>query len=150
MSKVSQKIIFYRLTEHLAQNNLMNVMQSAYHSLHSTETALLKVQNIVLSPLNEGSAVVLLMSNRSAAFDTIAWFKSYLFNKTQCVNIKNGVLSDTKKLTFGVPQGSVQKNLGVTFNQTMSMQPHLNSISSSCHYIRKYINIPDCKRLSKL
>ena len=49
----------------------MNVMQSAYHSLHSTETALLKVQNDVLSALNKSSAVVLLMLDLSAAFDII-------------------------------------------------------------------------------
>ena len=52
MSKVLEKIISNRLTEHLAQNNLMGVMQSAYHSLHSTEIALLKVQNDVFSALN--------------------------------------------------------------------------------------------------
>ena len=46
-------------------------MQSAYHSLHSTEIFLLKVQNDVLSALNEGSAVVLLVLDISAAFDTI-------------------------------------------------------------------------------
>ena len=34
------------------------------------------------------------------------WFKSYLSDRTQCVNI-NGVLADTKKMTFVVPQGSV-------------------------------------------
>ena len=39
----------------------MDVMKSANRSLHSTETDLLKVQNNVLSALNEGSAVVLLM-----------------------------------------------------------------------------------------
>ena len=38
--------------------------------------------------------------------DVHAWFKLYLSDRTQCVNI-NGVLLDTKKLTFGVPQGSV-------------------------------------------
>ena len=46
-------------------------MQSAYRSLHSTETALLKVQNDVISALDEGSVVVLLMLDLSSAFDTI-------------------------------------------------------------------------------
>ena len=34
--------------------------------------------------------------------DVHDWFKSYLSDRTQYVNI-NGVLSDTKKLTFGIP-----------------------------------------------
>ena len=58
------------ITEHLAQNNLVDAMQSAYHSLHSTET-LLKVRNNVLSTLNGGSVVILLILDLSAAFDTI-------------------------------------------------------------------------------
>ena len=88
--------------------------------------SLLIDRNDVLSALNEGSAIVLLMLDLSAAFDTIdhqillsrlhdmygirgdahKWFNSYLSDITQRVNI-SGVLSDSKKLTFGVPQGSV-------------------------------------------
>ena len=84
------------------------------------------MQNKVLTALNEGSAVDLLMLDLSAAFDTIdhqfllsrlhdmysirfdiyACFKSYLSDRTKCINI-NGVLLDTKKLTFGAPQGSI-------------------------------------------
>ena len=64
-----------------------------------------------------------------------------------------------KGLNINIGNASVQvsskiRNLGVTFDQTMSMQPHVNSISSSCHYqlrnircIRKYIDIPDCKKI---
>ena len=47
----------------------MLVMQS--RSLHCTETALPKVQNDILSALNEGSAIILLMLYITAAFDTI-------------------------------------------------------------------------------
>ena len=101
VSKVLE-IIANRLTEHLARNNLMDVMLSTCRSLHSTETAFLKVQNDVLSALNESSAIVLLMLDLSAAFYTIdhqirhlndrhcikdcvhAWFRSYL-SYTQCV-----------------------------------------------------------------
>ena len=38
-----ESIISNRLAEHLAENNLIYVTQSAYRPLHSTETALLKV-----------------------------------------------------------------------------------------------------------
>ena len=56
MSTVLEKIISNSLIEHLAKNDLMNVMQSIYRSVQSTETALLKVRNYVLSTLNENSA----------------------------------------------------------------------------------------------
>ena len=71
------KVISNILAEHLDQNNLIDVMQSAYRRLHSTETALLKVQNDVLSALDDGSVVVLLMLDISAAFDIILllWIK---------------------------------------------------------------------------
>ena len=78
-------------------------MQFVYRPLHSTETILLKVRNDVLSALNEGSAIVTLMLDLSAAFDTINhqillspphdiygirgdahnWFNSYLSDGTQ-------------------------------------------------------------------
>ena len=72
MSKILEKVILERLEKHLAANELMDPLQSAYRVKHSTETALLKVQNYVLSSLDvEGSVVVLIMLDLSAAFDTI-------------------------------------------------------------------------------
>ena len=85
----------------------------------------LKIQNDILSALNDGSAVIVLL-DLSAVFDTIDhqillsrlhnmyvirgdahnWFNGYLSDRTQ-----HGVLSDSKKLTF-VPQGFVH---GPTF-----------------------------------
>ena len=84
------------------------------------------MQNDLLSAINGGSASSYWCLILCAAFDTTdhqillsclhnmysirgdvrAWFKSYLSGRTQCVNI-NVVLSDTKKLTFVVPQVSI-------------------------------------------
>lgn len=36
----------------------------------------------------------------------VSWFKAYLTNKTQSVNVK-GVFSDPQSIQFGVPQGSI-------------------------------------------
>ena len=108
ISKVIEKVISGRLNE------------------HSTETALIKVQNDILSALDAGSSAILLMLDLSAAFNTIDhdillsrlcnvygitgnvldWFRSYLTGRIQRVVIEDSV-SVNQELDFGVPQGSV-------------------------------------------
>ena len=99
----------------LAENNLINIMQSAYRFLHSTETNFISV-------LNEGSTVVplivllhlKLLSIRSCCrvyttrtvLEAMHIVGSYLSDIIKCVNI-NGVLPNLKILSFGAPQGSV-------------------------------------------
>ena len=126
VSKILEKAVAAQLDKHLMDNHLMDSVQSAYRHYHSTETALLKVQTDRLSALDKGSVAVLLMLDLSAAFDTIdhnillqqfesmfgitgdalAWFKSYLTARYQCVTIGEAVSQD-QLLDFSVPQGSV-------------------------------------------
>ena len=126
ISKVIEKVISGRLNEHLINNSLFDPLQSAYRDKHSTETALIKVQNDILSALAAGSPAILLMLDLSAAFDTIDhdillsrlcnvygitgdtldWFRSYLTGRIQRVVIEDYVSVD-QELAFGVPQGSV-------------------------------------------
>ena len=115
-----------RLNEHLINNSLFDPLQSTYRDKHSTETALIKVQNDILSALDAGSAAILLMLDLSAAFDTIDhdillprlcnvygitgnvldWFRSYLTGRIQRVVIEDSVSVD-EEMDFGVPQGLV-------------------------------------------
>ena len=126
ISKVIEKVISGRLNEDLINNSLFDPLQSAYRDKHSTETALIKVQNDILSALDAGSSAILLMLDLSAAFDTIDhdillsrlcnvygitgdaldWFRSYLSGRIQRVVIEDSVSVD-QGLAFGVPQGSV-------------------------------------------
>ena len=115
-----------QLTSHMRENNLHEQMQSAYRQSHSTETALLKVHSDILSAVDNGCVVVLVLLDLTAAFDTIDhgillsrlrhrfgvtgaaldWLRSYLADRKQLVRIE----SDNSSLTsvpFGVPQGSV-------------------------------------------
>ena len=95
-------------------------------SYFSTETALLKLQNDVLSFFDQHKCVFLVSLHLSAAFDTVdqiillnrlesrfhisglalRWFKSYLTGWSSRVSIA-GELSDPWVTEFGVPQGSV-------------------------------------------
>lgn len=123
LSKVIEKAAILPLNEHLSKNDLQEPFQSAYKCLHSTETALLKVQNDILTALDKRNPVVLLLLDLSSAFEqttlllrlkshygitnkALVWFESYLRHQSQAVMINNTVLSPCN-LTFGVPQGSV-------------------------------------------
>ena len=71
ISKLVECIVCVQLVEHLKTNNLYEIFQPAYRQLHSTETALLRVQNDLLQAIdNKGGAISVLL-DLSAAFDTI-------------------------------------------------------------------------------
>ena len=127
VSKVIEKVIAARLLDHMKENGLMYPYQSAYRKGHSTETALVRVHNDIVSAVDKkGSGVYLILLDLSVAFDTVDHtifltflrrhmglsgqaldvMESYLSGRTQCVSI-NGVLSELKELECGVPQGSV-------------------------------------------
>ena len=51
-------------------NNLYDPLQSAYRAQHATETAILKINNAILSGLDKGKCTVLASLDLSAAVDT--------------------------------------------------------------------------------
>ena len=126
ISKLVERVVAPQLNDYVCSNGLENAKQSAYKLGHWTETVLLLIKNDVLLPLARGEATAVVLLDQSAAFDTIdhgtlldclsfwfgvagvdlEWFKSYLSDCSQCIKI-GSILSDTKKLFFGVPQGSV-------------------------------------------
>ncbi|KAK6174094.1 hypothetical protein SNE40_017434 [Patella caerulea] len=126
LSKIIEKVVAARLKDHLSINNLDEKFQSAYKAFHSTETALLRVHNDILTNIDNKQSTVLILLDLSAAFDTIdqsllinrlalrfgiqgialKWFRSYLSGRTQSVKI-NECRSSSTLLKYGVPQGSV-------------------------------------------
>ena len=71
MSKVLEKVVLSQILQHINCNKLLSDFQSACSSHHSTETALLKVTNDLLSAMNDGKISVLGLLDLSTAFDTI-------------------------------------------------------------------------------
>lgn len=126
VSKVIEKIICTRLMKHIDEFSGLAVNQSAYRMFHSTETALLKVQNDILVAMEKQKVSGLTLLDLSAAFDTVdhailterlqscfglckkalSLLTSYLADRTQSVQIGDK-LSDPVTLTTGVPQGSI-------------------------------------------
>ena len=50
-----------QINEHIAHNSISNENQSAYTVFHSTEMALLKIQNDVATSIDKGAAVGLVL-----------------------------------------------------------------------------------------
>ena len=126
LSKLVERVVAKQLRSHINNNKLDNPHQSAYKPGHSTETALLAIENKVHLSLARGEPTALVLLDLSAAFDTIdhnillgylkswvglggtvlKWFASYLSNHCQAIKI-GSTLSELRRFIFGVPQGSV-------------------------------------------
>ena len=126
LSNVLERVVARQLIDYMSRHHLHEVYQSAYKQFHSTETALLKIQNDILCGIDSGDAVILIQLYLSAAFDlmdhkillkrmedilgikdtALEWFASYLSGHSQKVKIGKE-FSLAEFLTYRVPQGSV-------------------------------------------
>ena len=71
ISKITERAVFDQVYSQMTDNELFPVLQSAYRKGHSTETALLKVVNDILSNMNKQHVSILVLLDLSAAFDTV-------------------------------------------------------------------------------
>ena len=126
ISKILERIIHSRLSDHLQTFPSISSYQSAYRKYHSTETALLRIHNDLLLGINQQKLSALVLLDLSAAFDTIdhnillnrltrtfgvtgkalSLLSSYITNRTQSLTI-NDHLSSPAPLKTGVSHGSV-------------------------------------------
>ena len=103
-----EKVVAARLNQHLENNNLHGIFQSAYKAGHSTETALTRIHNDILRSINNIECVILVLLDLSAVFDTVdhtilltrlnhrfairgkalTWLRSYLSDRTQLSKLK--------------------------------------------------------------
>ena len=70
VSKVIECFVVKQLSDHMQDNYLPEQFQSAYRQHHSTETALIKVHCDIMSAVDRGCVVVLVMLELTVAFDT--------------------------------------------------------------------------------
>uniref|UniRef100_A0A8D3E0A7 Reverse transcriptase domain-containing protein n=1 Tax=Scophthalmus maximus TaxID=52904 RepID=A0A8D3E0A7_SCOMX len=125
LSKTLECIVATQLQSHHHANKLFEPLQSGFRLLHSTETALLKVLNDLLTSADSGSLNILILLDLRASLDTVShdilltrlrdfgnegtalsWLQSYLTNRSHFNTLHNHT-SASSTVTRGVPQGSV-------------------------------------------
>lgn len=125
LSKIIEKIVHARLSEYLAEHNLLSKFQFGFLAKRSTELAVTLLCDDIRRNADNKMLTGCIFIDFSKAFDTLShaklllklssygiknkeleWFSDYLFNRTQLVKYNN-VLSDINQVTCGVPQGSI-------------------------------------------
>ena len=124
-SKVLERVVHNRLSSFLNKNKILAPNQFGFRDYHSTELAILELQNMLVNKFKEKSNPLGVFLDLSKAFDTLEhsillsklehygvrgipylWFSSYLSNRQQYTLI-NSSSSSVKNVTYGVPQGSI-------------------------------------------
>lgn len=132
-SKIIEKIVLARLLQHLSQHQLLTEKQHGFTASKSTNTAIITIIENLIKSIEEGDTTTAVFLDYSKAFDCIShdlllkklknmgvrgtageWFKSYLTNRSQAVEVKSlksdvfvETISKQAIIKSGVPQGSV-------------------------------------------
>ncbi len=123
--RILERVLKWRIMEHLESRNLLTSDQHGFRSKRSTETQLLECINDWTSALDSKESVDVFYLDISKAFDTVChpkllsklpkygiggkllrWITSFLNDRRQAVRVNN-VSSDYENVVSGVPQGSV-------------------------------------------
>ena len=124
-AKLFEKVIKHRLVTFLDVNNIITDNQFGFRKSHSTELAVIDIQNSLLRNLDDNKMTCTIFLDLAKAFDSVnhnillkklerygirgtplLLLKSYLTNRQHLTKL-NGVESCLKLLDIGVPQGSV-------------------------------------------
>ena len=125
ISKILEKMVATNFVQHLENNKLIYKHQYGFLKGLCTEHNLLHVTNTIAKALNDGKFCIGLFLDLKKAFDvcsheilleklkrfgvrgkSLEWFKSYLSNRSQYVDI-NGHISSPKSIDISVLQGSI-------------------------------------------
>ena len=125
IEKISQKLVYNRITTFLNNNNLICPLNFGFRHNYSTNHTLINLTEDIRKNLDEGKVECGIFVDLQKDFNTVDhnillaklehygaravtndWFKSYLSDRRQFVFI-NGFNSDYAMLIHGVSQGSV-------------------------------------------
>ena len=125
VSKIIERVVHNKTQEFLNENNLIYRYQSRFRKNYSTNSCLSYLCDKILKGFDSGVFTGMILIDLQKAFDNlnrvilsntmyfggfskevVSWFRTYLSNRDFKVSI-NKVLSDSGKVTCGVPQGSI-------------------------------------------
>jgi hypothetical protein len=125
LSKVLEKMVSVQLVNHLDRNNILYEHQYGFQRNKSTEHSLVHAINYIGKAMNDNNYCIGVFFDLKKAFDVCShdilivklskmgvsgialdWFKSYLSDRYQCVDI-NGNLSESKRIKISILQGSI-------------------------------------------
>jgi len=125
LSKIFEKCLKSRLVNFIEKNKLLSDNQFGFRQNSNTEKAILNLTDTIMSNFDQGLKTMCIFLDLQKAFDTVSHdrllfkleklgirgvchelIKSYLSNRSQITRI-NGVLSEPKIMTTGLPQGTV-------------------------------------------
>jgi hypothetical protein len=125
LSKILEKMVSVKLVNHLDRNKILYEHQYGFQRQKSTEHSIVHALNFINRAMNENKYSVGVFFDLKKAFDVCShdilimklsrmgisgtalnWFKSYLANRSQRVDI-NGNLSNSRNIKISILQGSI-------------------------------------------
>ena len=123
MSKILERAVYSQLNEYVEKRGILLDNQSGFRSGFSTDSCLLDLSDFIKHEISMGNYVGMVLLDLQKAFDTVdhalmleklhaigvdsvSWFKSYLTDRSQCVEV-GGMKSEFLPVSCGVPQGSI-------------------------------------------
>lgn len=125
-SKIAERVLYDQIYNFAESNNILDVRQSGFRSLFSTQTALLRVTDDIRLGIEHQKLTILILFDFSKAFDMVPHLRllmklralgfsdssltllfSYLSGRSHAVVDDQGNCSNWLPITRGVPQGSV-------------------------------------------
>ena len=118
--------MYNRLYQYLTENKILYPKQFGFQTGHSTEHAIVQLVDQILESFEHNKYTLGVFIDLSKAFDTVdhsillkklelygvtdrnhSWFKNYLLNRKQFIQINEEENTELETITCGVPQGSI-------------------------------------------
>ena len=125
ISKLMERILYEQMCDYFKKQNILSEHQFGFRQFHSTTTTLLDCTNEWYINMDRGLYNIVVLLDLKKAFDTVNHeillcklerygfdykaldlLKNYLTDRTQRCQL-NGMLSDQRRITCGIPQGSI-------------------------------------------
>lgn len=107
-SKLLEKVVYNQTMQYLEKHNILLSVQSGFRRSHGTGTALIKINDDIITAQDQGMATIMVLLDMSKAFDSVShdlliaklyhhgirgmtweWFKEYYHKGNNMSNYKN-------------------------------------------------------------